>query len=53
MAALRFSRGDFSAAAQHCSQLVKAAANSYEAWFNLGVAYQKTGTLGAGRERLS
>ena len=39
------SRGDYSAAVQHCSQLVKVAADSYEGWFNLGVAYQKTGRL--------
>jgi Flp pilus assembly protein TadD len=38
-------RGDYSAAVQHCAQLVKVAADSYEGWFNLGVAYQKTGRL--------
>ena len=30
---------------QHCSALVKIASDSYEAWFNLGLAYQKTGRM--------
>ena len=45
LAAVALGRGDYSAAVQHCSQLVKVAADSYEGWFNLGVAYQKTGRL--------
>lgn len=45
MAAAALARGDYSGAVQHCSQLVKVAADSYQGWFNLGVAYQKTGRL--------
>ena len=42
---MALSRGDYSAAVQHSSQLVKAAPDSYEGWVNLGLAYQKTGRL--------
>jgi tetratricopeptide (TPR) repeat protein len=42
---IAFSKGDYSGGLQYCSQLVKAAPDSYEGWFNLGAAYQKTGRL--------
>src|SRR6202163_2959835 len=53
---IAFSKGDYSGGLQYCSQLVKAAPESYEGWFNLGAGYQKTGRLeqaaGAYREAL-
>ena len=43
LAAVALSRGDYSAGVQYCSQLSMAAPECYEGWFNLGIAYQKTG----------
>src|SRR5262249_10230156 len=45
LTAAAIARGDFKTAAQHGAQLVKAAGKSYEAWFNLGLAYQKTNRM--------
>ena len=45
LSALALARGDYNAAVQHGSLLTKVAADSYEAWFNLGLAYHKVGRL--------
>ena len=45
MIAAAMARGDYKSAAQLGAQLVKTASSSFEAWFNLGVAYQKTNRL--------
>jgi tetratricopeptide (TPR) repeat protein len=45
MIASAMARGDYKSAAQLGAQLVKTASSSFEAWFNLGVAYQKTNRL--------
>ena len=45
MIAAAMARGDHKSAAQLGAQLVKTASSSFEAWFNLGVAYQKTNRL--------
>src|SRR5260370_19594883 len=45
LATLAFSKGDFQTAAAHCSKLVEVARNSFEGWFNLGVASQELGRL--------
>ncbi len=43
LANLAMEGGDFAAAAEHCSRLVQVAPDSFEAWFNLGVACFETG----------
>jgi tetratricopeptide (TPR) repeat protein len=45
LVAAAIARGDFKTAAQQGAQLVKIAPDSFEAWFNLGIAYQKTNRL--------
>ena len=45
LAAVALSHGDYTAAVQYYSRLVNVAPDVYEAWFNLGIAYQKTGRL--------
>jgi len=41
----RLSKNDFQAAVKHCSKLVEVAPQSFEGWFNLGVAWQELGRL--------
>src|SRR5712692_4160580 len=43
LATIAFSKGDFETACKHCAKLVEVAPNSFEAWFNLGVASQELG----------
>jgi len=35
--------GDYSKAAEHCAAIVSYSPESFEGWFNLGLAYQKAG----------
>ena len=38
-----FASEDYAKAAEHCAAIVSYAPESFEGWFNLGLAYQKSG----------
>lgn len=46
LAAAALAVGDWRSVVRHCRRLVEARPNHYEAWYNLGIAYQQTGEGG-------
>ncbi len=52
LATCAFASGDYEAALRYCSKLIEYTPESFDRWFNLGVAQQKTGKPGAGRQGL-
>ena len=45
LATSAFSSNDYEAAVTYCAKLVEYSPAHFERWFNLGVAYQRTGRL--------
>ena len=42
LATCAFASGDYEAASKFCAKLVEFTPDSFERWFNLGVAYHRT-----------